>query len=493
MAKDINIHIKTPGAKQAKQQLEGVGRASKQVGDKTSHGARKGADGMDKLSQSATSTEGRFSKLTRGLTTWVTGLLGITVIIAGVTKAIRVQGEALKEHAEIAAEQQKKLLALQAMGTFFEEHPEARKEVAAYAEFGRRPFEEVAGAWYALESKGAGLTKEQKAGIMREALELGRMEPESDLKSIVDVFSIYAKETRQKDINQVQNVIRQTLSQAGAELSQMGQYLPRFLSLGIAGGLTGAETAGLWAFATTRAPTPESATVGIRNIFAALQGKGTPESQKLLQGLGITPEMNIFQQLSALSAAQRGGRFGVPEAEVIAGRENIAVLLSMLTEPTAMMQTVRQVTGVARPDIDITGEKLKQIMGADKFARLEERGRQLDVEIQNIKGQNIKALEWDVYLKQYEKEMREAGTSEYIIEYQLWKFRQAAGFGAEPGPQWLMEPSGGIAPEFSRPFSEFPEAPLAEPGGGIVVHYHNDTIYNPRAGSDERGPRVGFD
>jgi len=477
MAKDVNIHVKTPGAQQAKQRLEGIGKASKGVGDSAHRGGRKGAEGMRELDQSAAKTKGGFSKLRSSIASWVTGIIGITAIIRGITAAIRAQSEAIKEHAQIAAEQQKKLLALQAMGTFFEEHPEARKEVAAYAEFGRRPFEQVAEAWYSLESKGAGLTKEQKAGIMREALELGRMEPEADLKSIIDVFSIYAKETRQKDINQVQNVIRQTLSQAGAELSQMGQYLPRFLSLGIAGGLTGAETAGLWAFATTRAPTPESATVGIRNIFAALRGKGTPESQKLLQQLGITPEMNIFEQLTALSAAQKAGKFGVPEAEMIAGRENIAVLLSMLTEPTAMMETVRQVTRVARPDIDITREKLERIMGTDEVARLEEERRRLDVVIRNIKAQDVRALQWDVSLREYEKQMREADVPESIIRYQLWKYRTGGGFGMEPGPNWFLEPLG--------KFSEFP----AQQRGPVIIN-DNSIKYYPRVGSDERGPRV---
>ena len=478
MAKDVNIHVKTPGAPQAKQRLDEVGKASKQVGDSVGRGGRKGAEGMDRLSGSAAKTEGRFAKLSTSITSWATGIIGIAAIIRGITAAIRAQSEAIKEHAQIAAEQQKKLLALQAMGTFFEEHPEARKEVAAYAEFGRRPFEEVAEAWYGLESKGAGLTKEQKAGIMREALELGRMEPEANLKSIIDVFSLYAKETRQKDINQVQNVIRQTLSQAGAELSQMGQYLPRFLSLGIAGGLTGAETAGLWAFATTRAPTPEAATVGIRNIFAALQGKGTPESQKLLQSLGITPEMNIFEQLTALSAAQKTGKFGVPEAEIIAGRENIAVLLSMLTEPTAMMETVRQVTGVARPDIDITKEKLDLIMGTDEVARLEEERRRLDITIRNIKGRDIRASQWDIYLKQYEAYMREAGYPEALIDSTLW-IERIAGATVPWGVKKRMR---GIQKSFT---------PQSSPT--IINDNSINTNYYPRTGSDERGPRFTQD
>lgn len=471
MAKDVNIHIKTPGAQESKRNLEEVGKAAKSVGDSAHSGGRRGAEGVDKLGQSAKKTESSFSKLKSSITAWVTGLVGIAAIIKGVNAAIRAQGEAIKEHADIAAQQQKKLLSLQAMGDFFKEHPEARKEVATYAEFGRRPFEQVAAAWYGLESKGAGLTKEQKAGIMREALELGRMEPEADLTSIIDVFSIYAKETRQQNINQIQNIIRQTLSSAGAELGQMGQYLPRFLPLGIAGGLTGAETAGLWAFATTRAPTPEAATVGVRNIFAALRGKGTPESQKLLQQLGISTDMNIFEQLTALSAAQRGGRFGVPEAETIAGRENIAILLSMLTEPQAMMDVVRSVTGVARPDIDIVRDKLSQIMQRDRVARLEEDRRRLEVAIRNIKGSDVRALEWDVYLKNYEQYLREQGWADWEIKGQLAveSFMSAAFPGSLERKQQMLE--------------KIKEQSQSE--GQVSIHYHHDVVHYPIAGSKE--------
>ncbi len=489
MAKDINIHIKTPGAAQAKQQLDEVGKSSKRVGEKTASGARKGAAGMDKLGRSATSTRGRFSKLTMGLVSWAAKLVGITVIITAVTRVIQTQSEAIKEHARIAEEQQKKMLALQAMGTFFEEHPEARKKVAAYAEFGRRPFEEVAGAWYTLESKGAGLTEQQKKGIMREALELGRMEPEADLQSIIDVFSLYAKETRQKDINQVQNVIRQTLSQAGAELSEMGKYLPRFLPAGIAGGLTGAETAGLWAFATTRTGTPEEATVGIRNIFAALQGKGTDESKKILQSLGITPQMTIFEQLSALSVAKRAGKFGVPEAQEIAGTENFALLLSMLTEPTAMMETVRRITQVARPDIDIVRDKLYQIMSQDEVARLEEEGRRLEIAIRNIKGRDKRALQFKNLIEEWELHQRKLGESEYEIKLGRWFLEHQAGMGWTP---WVGE---AVSHEKWKAVqqAQFKTAPPKGPESLTInneTHYHNETIHNPVVGESRRGPRI---
>jgi len=451
MAKDINIHIKTRGAEQTRQQLQGVGKSAEKVGDSANQGGRTGAEGIDKMSDAAAKGPSRFARLSSSIKSWVFGLVGISAVIAGITRAIQAQKQAMEEHARIAAEQQKKLLALMGMGTFFEEHPQARKRIAQMAEFGRRPFEEVAEAWYNLESKGAGLTKQQKEGILHEALELGRMEPEADLKSIIDVFSLYAKETRQQDINQIQNVLRQTLSQAGAELSQIGQYLPRFLSLGIAGGLSGAETAGLWAYATTRAPSPEMATVGIRNIFSALRGEGTPEAQKILEQVGVTKEQTIFEQLSKLSEAQKAGRFGVPEAEKIAGKENIAVLLSMLTEPKAMMETVRSVTGVARPDIDIVKSKLDQIMSKDEIARIEEEGRRLDVIIANIKGEDIEALKKVVVLKEYELRLREADVAEYRIQLALAFERILEGFGVEIPASWRTTgPIGGPSVEFPK-------------------------------------------
>ncbi len=482
MPKDINIHVKTPGAAQAKQQVDRIADSTRKMGDTVNNTGKRGAAGMDALGNSTKKTTGFFKKFTSSIGSWVTGLASIALAVRMVTSAIRAQAQAITEHAEIAARQQKKLLALQSMGTFFEDHPDARKEVAAYAKLGRRGFGEVAEAWYGLESKGAGLTEQQKKGIMQEALELGRMEPDADLKSIIDVFSLYAKETRQQDINRIQNVIRMTLSKAGAELSEIGQQLPAFLSLGIAGKLTGAETAGLWAFATTRASSPEKATVGIRNIFTALRGKGTPESLELLQQLGATPDKDIFEQLAILGKAQKAGKFGLPEAELIAGKENIAVLLSMLTEPQAMRQTVGEVTAVDRGDIDITKEKLDLIMGNDEVAFLEEMGRQLEVELENIKGSDTKALRWKTFLQEYEKRMREADVSEVFIKWQLLKYKAVSWVGDDPeDSQWPLDPFG--------PFPQFPETLSGGNTAPVIINNHNDVNYFPTVEPPRKGPR----
>lgn len=475
MSKDVNIHVKTPGARDGKRQLDDVAKSAAGVGDKTrqagaqaASGSEKGAKGIDGLSQSASSARGVFAKFFSSITSWAAGLVGITAIIGAVTKAIRINKQTLEEHAEIAERQQKKLLALQGMGTFFEEHPEARKEVAAFAEFGRRPFEEVAQAWYALESKGAGLTKKQKRGIMTEALELGRLEPESSLESIIEVFSLYAKETRQKDINLVQNILRSTLSQAGANLSELAQQFTKFLPVGVGGGLTGAETAGIWAYATTRTGAPEQATTGLRNIFASLRGKGTPESMELLGQLGITPDMGFFQQLAGLAMQKRAGRFGVPEAEIIAGKENFSLLLSMLTDPQAMMETIRSVTSKARPGIDITRAKLDEIMGIDEVARIEEEVRRKNIQIENIKATDINALKWKLRKREAEITAREAGDSELSIAYDQAMAGLVSGMGLPAPP---------------------PEAEAAALRQNITIVNDYGQKFYPRVGDDLQGPR----
>jgi len=464
MAKDINIHIKTPGAQQAKQQLDDIGRSSQKVGDKTSRGARKGAEGMDRLSSSATKTEGRFSKLTSSLTSWVLKLAGIAAAIRAVTFAIRAQSEAIKEHAQIASEQQKKLLELQYLGEFFKERPELRKEVAAYAEFGRRPFEEVAQAWYNLRSKAARLTPQQRESILKESLELGRMYPSAPLSTLVDMFSLYVKQTGARDINRVQNVLLQTITEAGGGMADVAKYMPQFLPIGMAGGLTGPQAAGLWAYVTTQLAEPSIATTGLKATFLGLQGRGTPEAQKIMQQLGISSDMDFFEKLRILSTQQQAGRFGLAEAERFAGREGAAVLLSILKDRPAMMQTIANVVGVTRGGRDITKGMIQQLMGRDEIARLEENIRLFDIAIQNIKGDDIRALRWQELYKQWELEMREAGWPEWLIRTELMTMR---GIGA-------------VAPG------------LMEPTSPVIVN-DNSINYYPCTGTDERGPRFTQD
>jgi len=464
MAKDVNIHVKAKGTHQAERQLNGVARTTQGLGNKVNTSARKGAKGMDELSKSAASTEGRFAKFTSALTSWAAKLVGITAIITGVTRAIRAQAGAIKEHAQIAAEQQKALTELQYLGGFFKERPGLRKEVETYAEYGRRPFTEVASAWYNLRSKAGRLSPGQRQSILTESLELGRMYPSADLGTLVDMFSLYTKQTKSRDINQVQNVLQQTITEAGGGMTDVAKYMPQFLPIGLSGGLTGPQTAGLWAYVTTQLAEPSIATTGLKATFMGLQGRGTPESQKILKGLGVSSGMNFFEKMRVLASQYGTGKFGLAQAEQLAGREGAAVLLSMLADMPAMMETISKVTGAAQGGGDLTQDMIMELTGRDPFARTEEDIRGLDVRLQNLKGGDLNALRWQKLYKQYESEMQEGQLPEWIIRLNLGVMKAIAGSGA------------------MNPF---------EAGGGapVIVNDHS-THYYPRVGGDDRGPRA---
>ena len=179
-------------------------------------------------------------------------------------------------------------------------------------------------------------------------------------------------------------------------------------------------------------------------------------------------------------------------------------------------------------------------MSTDEVARLEEEGRRLDVEIDALKGQDVRASQWGIALKEYEKRMREAGISEIVIHVDKSIEGLKAVFGLKPGEYELkfgpiggrpvefprFNPEGEILPETkTKPeptfFHSFPvEPPPAEeiptippisrevgvpvPGpppfteeivpqqtvNNINYHFSHDLHYHPRVGSDESGPRI---
>ena len=198
--------------------------------------------------------------------------------------------------------------------------------------------------------------------------------------------------------------------------------MPRFLPIGISGGLTPAQSAGLWAYATTQESEASIATTGIKAIMLALQGKGTPESQEMLDKFGVKPEMDFFKKIETLGSAYDSGAFGLGQAEQLAQREGASMLLSILGGRGDMMRTVNSVVGVDRGDIDLTRTKINKLFGTDKVASDEEDSRQLDIKIQNVKANEIN-LARENAIKKYELMMREAGQPEFSIWANTFGFR----------------------------------------------------------------------
>lgn len=501
MSKDkkINIHIGTPGAEQTKKDLDGIASSAKGLGGKVNDAGGKGAAGMNKLSKSTGKASTGFGKLKTSVASWALGLVGGLAAIQAITAAIRAQTEAMKENARIAEEHQRKLLRLQHLGGLFRERPELRKEVSALSELGRRPFDEVSDAWYNLRSKGGSLSEGQKESIMKEALEMGRTDPDMPLDTLVDMFSLYAKKSGVEDANRIQNVLQQTITEAGGSGGDVARYMPQFLPIAMAGGLSAPESAGLWAYATTQTSDASIATTGLRAMFMGLEGKGSPESQKIIESLGIGSDMNFFGKLESLSQQKAAGKFGLAQAEQLAGREGASLLLDMLKDPKAMMQTVDRTVSVDRGDIDLTKKSIDDLLGTDEMALLEDNIRQARIEIENIRGNDKDALRWKKYILEKEKRARKLNSSEASIALDRKLYEYAAGAGIPLEAFEAIDATGNKLSDIiwgddepSPSESQAGQTPGGSPGTQVVNYntsYHNDTIINPAVKQSDKGPR----
>lgn len=452
--KDINIHVKAQDTEQTKTKVDGVGASVDQLGEKvkktkqqTETASQKQQEFNEKLRQSkeeadkASKSQEDFGKKTKesqdeaggtvdnttkkigilgqqlnSLKNYFLAAFGFTALINAGTRAIEAQSRAMKEHADISFQMQNNLLRLQFLGDFYKEKPELRKQVMEFAEFGRRPFEEVANAWYNLRSKsGTSLSPQMQEQIMKEALEYGLTDPAAPLDTLVDMFSLYAKQTKDPNANRIQNVIRETITQAGGSTAQTAQYMPQFLPIGMSGGLSGPEAAGIWAYITTQFAEPSIATTGLRSVFMALEGKGTPQSQQLLKKLGVKSDMNFFDKIQQLSKKQAEGKLDLSGAETIAQKEGAPALLLLLQNTEAMMKTVEAIMNAYQSDQDLTRNAIQELYGADELARLEDMSRFLDVFIRNVKSTDMKAVRVELGKKVQEAVLRKSGTGEIAI------------------------------------------------------------------------------
>lgn len=489
MAKDndINLHVKALGVEQAKEKLDTVARSTEQIGDKTEKSGARASDAQGKFAQGAeqaTAAVGKQATAAGKLETKVAALaakyLSVTKAIAAVTKAIHVMTQAMEENAAMAAKQQNALLRLQFLGDLFKERPELRQEVQAMAEFGRRPVEQVADAWYNLRSKSGGLDDATQMSILREALEMGRTDPDLPLDTLVDMFSLYAKQSGVSDANRIQNVLQQTITDAGGSSADVARYMPQFLPIGISGGLTPAQSSGLWAYATTQLAEASIATTGLRATFMGLQGRGNPEGQKMLEGMGITPDMDFFTKIGKLS----GAGLSLADAEQIAGREGAPVFLSLLNNPQAMMRTVRSVTGADRGDIDLTADKIKGLFGSDAFASNEEDIRNLNVTIDNLRAGDPEVLAFKRRRLLMQHAHRKLGSSELNLAMMDKISQVGYAVGVDLTAGW-------DDPDIVESFQEKGLFPRDLNGGPTVINNQN-VIYNqpdqparPRSGPDD--------
>jgi len=110
MAKnEVNIHIKTPGAKEADNQVDKTAGKVKKLGDSTNKAGKKGGEGMDQTNQSLGKTGGILNNLAGQVKTFVGAWLGlegvqqlITWLIEKLERILRFQKEIYQESLKLA-------------------------------------------------------------------------------------------------------------------------------------------------------------------------------------------------------------------------------------------------------------------------------------------------------------------------------------------------------------------------------------------------------
>lgn len=116
MAKDVNIHIKTPGASEAKQNLDRLAQSGQNVGQQVDKGQQQAAESTKKASKELSGMDRILSSLKTQVTGFVAGWLGL----AGVQKLITWLIEKLERISRLQSDIYQKSIELGSVGQALE-------------------------------------------------------------------------------------------------------------------------------------------------------------------------------------------------------------------------------------------------------------------------------------------------------------------------------------------------------------------------------------
>ncbi|MCK4958167.1 MAG: hypothetical protein KAT00_02180 [Planctomycetes bacterium] len=100
MPDDINIHVKTPGADKAKTDLDQIGQSGKKLGDQVASGSKKAADATEKSTKKLSG----MGRILGALKSQVLGLAGAWLGMQGVTKLVAALNEKLQRTSRLQQE-----------------------------------------------------------------------------------------------------------------------------------------------------------------------------------------------------------------------------------------------------------------------------------------------------------------------------------------------------------------------------------------------------
>lgn len=326
----------------------------------------------------------------------ITGMVGGIVGVGGLIAAyqqwlenIEAVNQRLQENAQIVrdnAEARLNFVALQGV-----ESAEDVERIDAFAAFAGRSPGEIARVQGSLRSQFPNASSQDISNLTLEVAAASQLTDASPTE-LAQGLSVIFREVG--DARVAGNIFQEAIQQAGeAEPGRLAQEVGKFIGIGSQiGGLDAGEAAGFAAAGTGLGLPNEEATTGLKNVLFAIRGRGTPEGNEILDGLGIDRE-NVINALQQISAARQAGQIDDAQLEAIGGRE-AAPVFAALSDPIKLQNFLASVGAVdAAEDFEgrIVTDKAESIFTPGSIQSANLLIKQLEAQTESVRASDQRA------------------------------------------------------------------------------------------------------
>lgn len=330
----IEIDADTQGADEAKRALNDVRKETDESAESTrthADATRRAGDAFDDTSGKAgffTRTVGGLKEAFSGLALGILGGAGVLAAFSAWREEIELTNQRLIENEQLTMRNAEARLDLAALKGF--EDPEQLKELDRMAIFSGRSVSEAARLATVTQSimPDGTFTEDQRSEFMAEVASQAQTSSASLTGIAGAIFPLIVEGL---NAQQAGNVLQAGIKQAGQpDPEQFAQSVARFVSLGKeVGGLDVGQAVGYAAASTGLGLDKATAETGLKNLVLGIRTPNNPESQALLERLGINDEVSLDDSLRIIAQAKAEGRVSRSDLVNLSGREGLEVALKL--------------------------------------------------------------------------------------------------------------------------------------------------------------------
>jgi hypothetical protein len=419
----------TRAAERRRHQIERLSRVigeEERVQQRASASVRRYAQDTQQATAATADWDARLTAVKATVVGFAAGLIGP----AGLQRALAIIRQEIEQNVEASREFSDALLELMFLQeTFGQQDREYIGQVAGEA--GRSPVE-VARVFADIVSRRAQASPQEQRALLDQVLQSG-MTTTAPLASLAD--AMLTIQQMESDPQAAQNILFEGIRQAGvADPGRIAPLFGQFMATGVeVGGLSPGQAAGALAGATGMGMRPSRATTGLTNLVLGISGQGTPQGREIMERAGID-RSEFLPALQQLSDAVQSGAISSEELEQIAGREGLAVT-AMLSDPERLrrfMGAVTAVEGAAASPRDLTGERIREVFGADELARLNLIMKQEEAGVEAARSGDVRAMRIAAGRQALERHLIDEGYNPFRRDLQLWWYRAETALGRDP-------------------------------------------------------------